>query len=81
MLNNRVYKGNTEMGENGWMEYQKLVLHELKQLNDSMTQNSKDHVTMREDIAKLKVKSGVWGLIGGAIPSSIAIIYMLMKSL
>lgn len=34
---------------------------------------------LAEDIAALKVKSGVWGFIAGAIPSAVAIIYMLVK--
>tara|TARA_R100001530_G_C4262135_1_gene140749 strand:- start:479 stop:682 length:204 start_codon:yes stop_codon:yes gene_type:complete len=35
---------------------------------------------MREDIATLKVKSGMWGFIAGSIPSAIAILYMIFKS-
>jgi hypothetical protein len=34
---------------------------------------------LAEDIAALKVKSGVWGFVAGAIPSAVAIIYMLVK--
>lgn len=33
---------------------------------------------VRIDVAKLKVKSGIWGLIGGAIP---IIAYVLLKRL
>ena len=31
------------------------------------------------DIAMLKVKSGIWGILGGAIPAGIALLYTLLK--
>jgi hypothetical protein len=34
---------------------------------------------LREDVAALKVKAGVWGLIAGAIPAAVLIILLLIK--
>ncbi len=65
--------------DNGWGKYSKLVLHELQRLNicrekDLKAQHEfKDCVkrsfeSIRIDLAVLKVKAGVWGFIGAAIP-------------
>ncbi len=34
---------------------------------------------LREDVAGLKVKSGIWGAIGGMVPVAITIAYFLLK--
>ena len=59
---------------NGWTEYRKLVLKELEDLcNDikdirtDMATIAKDQVTIKEEISALKVKSGIWGAISGAV--------------
>lgn len=67
-----------------WSEYQKLVLHELEsnsreierlrtEFKDEFKLVREDIQTIQVQIAFLKVKSGVWGLIGGAIPVVVAI--------
>ena len=33
----------------------------------------------REDIAALKVKAGIWGLLGGLLPVVLALAYMVIK--
>jgi len=35
---------------------------------------------MKGDIRELKVKAGVWGTIGGAIPASVAVLIALFKN-
>jgi hypothetical protein len=65
---------------NGWNEWSRHVLAELERLNgcyDKMnTQLGKIHV----EIAMLKVKSGIWGAIGGAIPVIVLIaLYFVFK--
>jgi len=64
---------------NGWSSDRKVVLYQLKELQD----DSKDHgsilTLIREDIAMLKVKSGVWGLLGGSIPVAILLIMEWVK--
>lgn len=69
----KIYDGN------GWDEYQKLVLHELKELNKKAEANLVDHAAIKEDIATLKVKAGIWGLVGGMIPVVIALGVMILK--
>lgn len=64
---------------NGWTEYRKLVLKELEDLNKGYSDLRKEVGKLREDIATLKVKSGVWGMIGGAIPVAIGIIVWFLK--
>ena len=71
---------------NGWDEYRKLVLLELRQLNDGIRYihkkidviQVKDITKIREDIAGLKVKAGIWGAVAGLIPVAIMIIIKVM---
>ena len=73
--------------DNGWTEYRRLVLSELKRLNDSMDQRvqglhdsmvdrfahidqlcesqAREMAALKVDIARLQVKSGVWGGLAG----------------
>lgn len=64
--------------ENGWLQWGKHVLEELKRLNTCYDNLLKENGKMRVEIAKLKVKSGIWGLAGGSIPVAIAIILKAM---
>lgn len=61
-------------GGNGWQEYQRLVLHELKAHTDSLSEFSKELNTVKVELGMLKVKSGLWGLMGGFVPVAIAVI-------
>jgi len=65
--------------ENGWNEYSKLVLHELERLNQCRDKDRKDMAEFKDcvkrsfekiriDLAILKVKAGIWGMAGAAIP-------------
>jgi hypothetical protein len=56
-----------------------MVLKELENLGRVQEDIRKDITLIREEIASLKVKSGVWGLVGGMIPVAIAIIYSLVQ--
>ena len=64
---------------NDWNEYRALVLHELENLNKAVDALEVERINVREEIAKLKVKSGIWGMIGGAIPVLIGIALWLLK--
>lgn len=66
---------------NGWNEYEKLVLHQLRELQEKADKNLEEHAAIKEDIATLKVKSGVWGLIGGMIPVGIALLIWILKTI
>jgi hypothetical protein len=65
-------------GGNGWQEYQRLVLHELKQHTDSLEAVSKRMTAMEIQVGMLKVKSGLWGLAGGFIPVAAAVAMKLL---
>ena len=59
---------------NGWTEWGKHVLLELERLNTCYEKLIREQGKTREEIASLKVKAGVWGLVAGCIPVAIAII-------
>jgi len=49
-----------------WTDFEKIVFKELIQI--------------KTDIAGLKVKSGVWGLVGGAVPIVMGLIIWYIKT-
>lgn len=65
---------------NGWHEWGRHVLKELERLNECYENQQKAAQATQVEIAMLKVKAGVWGLLAGAIPATIALIYTLLKS-
>lgn len=62
------------MPENGWPEYQRLVLSKLDDLKDEQQRQGEVISKMRTDIATLQVKAGVWGGIAGMIPFGLFLI-------
>lgn len=62
-----------ERTSNGWPEYQKLVLHELQQLNVQLVSLNTKISDLEKDVARLEAKSGVWGFLGGAAVVAISI--------
>lgn len=64
---------------NGWSEYRKLVMTEIERLASEIRHERNNAKTVQrhlwdqmlrieKEVASLKVKCGVWGLIGGLIP-------------
>jgi len=53
------------MGE--WNEYSKMVLHELKRLNDGVEKLELGQRQIEKDIIKLQAKATIWGSVGGFI--------------
>ena len=64
---------------NGWNEYSRLVLAELERLNVNYEKLEDGIISIKVDIAKLQVKSGVWGLAGGAISVLVTVLFLLLK--
>ena len=65
---------------NGWSEYEKLVMATLERYQTWLGEINKKLEEMNAEIAKLKIKAGVWGALAGMIPVVITIlIYLLMK--
>lgn len=68
---------------NGWNEWSRHVLAELKRfnlmINELDSKLNKMEVENTKEITALKVKAGLWGAIGASIPAAIAIIYTMMS--
>jgi len=65
---------------NSWTEWSKHILAELQRLDGWCKDISEKQTEILVEIAALKVKAGIWGLVGGAIPVGImVIVYMLKK--
>ena len=65
--------------DNGWREYQRLVLSELKRLSGEQEKMRKELEALRVDFATMRVKNTAMGAIGGAIPAALAVLYMIMS--
>ena len=67
---------------NGWNEWSRFVLSELKRHNRMLEDGRKEaadrHAKVMAEIAALKVKAGVVGLAGGMIPAVVVLIYFLV---
>ena len=66
--------------DDSWKEWSKHVLIGLERLDKSQRDTNKTLGEVKIEIATLKVKSGVWGLIGGVIPAIGVILYALIKT-
>ncbi len=53
------------MNDNGWNEYQRLVLSEIRDLKKGQEDLYERFGQVQVDIATLKVKSTFWGALGG----------------
>jgi len=51
----------------GWNEYSKMVLHELKRLNNALEKLEEGQKTIEKDIVRLQTKATFWGAVGGFI--------------
>ncbi len=65
---------------NGWQEWSKYVLKELERLNACYLSIDKRMQQTALEVAMLKVKAGVWGAVGGAIPIGLGLMVWLVKS-
>jgi len=61
---------------NGWNEYQRLVLDTLERHTQLIENLRSDIANLRTDVAMLKIKAGMWGLMGGVIPVAIALQFL-----
>ena len=48
-----------------WDEWRRLIIHEIKRLNENLENTNNRCITMQNDVSKLKLASAVWGAIGG----------------
>jgi len=68
-----------EQKANGWNEWSRYVLKELERLNSALETQTIELNQIGRDIVSLKLKAGVWGLIGAAIPVAIGLAISLLK--
>ena len=67
------------MENNSWDSWGRHVLKELES-NETDHRNIMDELAkIRTEIATLKVKSGMWGAIAGAVPVLITLLILLIK--
>lgn len=65
--------------ENGWEIYSKMVLGDLKRINDQVEDLATKVDKLSIAVEVLKVKSTIWGAVAGSVPGFIAIILFLAK--
>jgi len=69
---------------NGWHEYKQLVLRELERLTQEIRHERNNYkqgmsgvyerlIEVEKEIATLKVRCGIWGLMGGLSPAMTAL--------
>ena len=62
------------MVDNGWNEYQKLVLAELKRLSSAQIKHDLRLNEVRLEIATLRGRASVWGAIAGLLAGTVVAI-------
>ena len=66
-----------------WQKYQELVLYRLSETQEGVDELRSQVALLHVQIAKLKTeltfRSGVWGLVAGAIPATVAVILVLLS--
>lgn len=68
-----------DTSENSWFACSKHVLLQLESNTKCLHEIKNELTSIKIEIAKLKVKSGIWGMIGGVIPVAIGIAIWLFK--
>ncbi len=74
------------MTDNGWSEYQKLVLATISENSkriertlDAINELKIMHEATKGEISALKIRAGIWGAIAGALPAAVAVLVLLLK--
>ena len=62
------------MSDNGWAEYQKLVLAELKRLDNGLNRLQSDVTEIRLCVAVLRTRAVTWGAMGGVLMWAISLL-------
>ena len=66
---------------NGWVVWGKHVLEELIELKEQNKELDRNVNKIHTEIAVLKVRSGIWGLLGGLIPVTITLVIIFITGL
>lgn len=65
---------------NGWSEWSRHVLAELERLDDNIKELTVAVNSLVTEVAMLKVKAGIWGAIGGAIPVAVGLLVYYLRT-
>lgn len=68
------------LSDDGWNKWQEFVLNKLNTLETQYQSLDRKIDKLIEDVAGLKVKAGVWGMLGGAIPIIIGLGIWILRS-
>ena len=70
--------------DNGWNEHKRLVLESLKDCKVQGERTYTELVALRIDFEKfataMKIKSGIWGLLGGLLPAVGILLVLVLRS-
>jgi hypothetical protein len=66
---------NTDQ-ENSWAVWRHHVLKELESVRKKCEMNCQATMALQVELAMIKVKAGIWGAIGAAIPTIAAILLL-----
>lgn len=67
--------------EDEFAEYKIWIEKTLERFENSLCEIKRDLTEIKSDISAIKVKAGMWGLIGSAIPVCIGLAVFLIKAL
>lgn len=54
-----------EISDGSWLEWRRLILHEIKRLNITQEETSKTIILLQKDITRLNLWATIWGAVGG----------------
>lgn len=69
---------NGEHPLESWEQYQKLVLQKLQEHSHQLEDVAEDLNKIQIEIAMLKVRSGLWGLMAGSLSGGILLLVQLL---
>jgi hypothetical protein len=59
---------------NGWIEWRKHVLLEIKRINENLEKMNEKYIVLCVEVAKLKVYAVVWGAAGGSVITALILL-------
>jgi len=79
MGDGRELTGPVDLNPESWGAWRHHILKEIKRLGERQEALNTTLTKIHIELAMLKVKSGIWGLIGGAIPVIIGLVFFVLK--
>lgn len=66
------------MTENGWNEWKNLVLYKLESQENGHAEIKARLDLLVKEVATLKIKAGIWGVLAGTVPGILTALYMIL---